>query len=758
LLVFLTVFVFTNSLFAAKPEKPARKSTGIEKRIFWNDSKILGTPDPPAPYRLDVAFPKIQFDQPLAMATITGANRFLIAERYGKIYSFNNDKKSSQKDLVLDLDRTVFGVTAHPKFLQNGFIYVTSLVSSREESDPRGSRVSRFKVTNKNTMSADPKSELVLLEWPTGGHNGGCLRFGPDGYLYLATGDGSGIADGRKTGQDLGDFLGSILRINVDSKSKNKPYSIPADNPFINTPGAKPEIYSYGHRQVWKFSFDPPTGQMWAGEVGQDLWEMIYLIQKGGNYGWSVMEGSHPFRPERPKGPTEFIKPIIEHPHSDFRSITGGYVYRGNRLWKLKGTYIYGDYDTGKVWGLRYINWGLNSTNKKVRLHRELYDSTIRLVEFGQDEQGEVYLVDFVSGTIQWLVPAPPANPNAPKFPRKLSETGLFASTKDHTPNSALIPYTVNAPLWSDAAKKDRFLALPGESKLEFEAMTYPQPAPGSFPGWKFPDGSVLVKTFGLEMEVGNPDSLRRLETRILHHERAPGKDDEYGAQIWYGYTYVWNDDQTDAFLLDAKGADRTFNITDTKAPGGKREQTWHFPSRSECTLCHTMAAKYVLGVNTLQLNKDHNYNGTIANQLDTFDHLGLFEKSPTKPPKELPTLVDYRDETQDLNLRARSYLQANCSHCHRKWGGGNAEFQLLATLPLAETGILNVRPGHGLFKMKESRLIVPGKPGQSMIPYRMNKIGLGRMPHVGSNLVDEQGTKLVTDWIRQLNKTNAAK
>ncbi|MEX2285961.1 MAG: PQQ-dependent sugar dehydrogenase [Planctomycetaceae bacterium] len=729
-----------------KDELKPRRAWGIENRVPWTTSQVRGTPDPPDPYTTENAFPHLKFEEPLAMSIVPGTNRLAVAERGGKVWTFDNDAKTTKKELLVDVGRTVYGMVVHPNFTDNGYIFVSSVLDPKETS-PTGSRLSRFQVDrSKGGFAADPKTEEVFLIWPSGGHNGGGLRFGPDGFLYLSTGDGSGIADEFHTGQDLGDLLGSILRIDVDHPSDGRPYGIPADNPFVKTAGARPEIFSFGHRQLWRFSFDSQTGQMWGGEVGQDLWEMIYHIQKGGNYGWSVMEGSHPFRPERKHGPGQFVAPLIEHNHNDFRSITGGYVYHGKRLAELRGAYVYGDYDMGRIWSLRY-------ENGKVREHRELADTQIRIVDIGQDSQGEIYFVDFATGILHQLVAAPPASAQQAKFPHQLSETGLFASTKDHAPAPGVVPYSVNAQLYSDNAVKDRFVALPGDSKIEFDAVTYPQPAPGSTPGWRFPDNTVLVKTFSLEMEKGNPASLRRLETRILHHQRMPGNDDEYGAQVWRGYTYLWNDEQTDAELLPAAGLNRKYTIRDASSPGGTREQTWHFPSRAECTLCHTMAAKYVLGVNTLQMNKDHDYGDAIANQLETFDHLGLFTEPLPSHPATLPRLVDYHDASVNLDARVRSYLHANCSHCHRKWGGGNAEFQMLATLPLAQTGTLGVKPGQGQFGLNDPRLLVPGHPERSLIHHRMTLPELGRMPHVASNVVDQPAIELVEEWIRQMHE-----
>lgn len=724
----------------AEERRPVRKPYGIEKRVAWTTSRIFGTPDPPPPYRTELAFSNLHFFQPLELCFEPSGNRWYLAERYGRIYTFPNDPQVKQPDLLIDMGKTVYGLAVHPRFAENGYIFVTYVLDP-SATQPQGTRVSRFKVRPGNPPVCDPASEAIIIEWPSGGHNGGCLQFGPDGYLYIVCGDGSGIADELVTGQDISDLLACILRIDIDHPNEGRNYSVPADNPFVNTPGARPEVYAYGLRQAWKINFDYRTGDLWAGEVGQDLWEMIYRIERGGNYGWSVQEGSHPFRPERPRGPTPILPPVVEHPHSMFRSITGGHVYYGKRLPELVGHYIYGDYDTGKVWSFRW-------DGQRALDNRELVDSTLRIIDFGEDTDGEVFILDFMGG-IYRLVPAP-ASTQHREFPRKLSETGLFTSVRDLVPAPGLIPYSVNAPLWSDGAEKERYLALPGDSRIEYNTVLYPQPAPGAPPGWRFPDGTVVVKTFFLEMEEGNPASRRRLETRILHHERLAGTE-EVGDQVWHGYTYVWNDEQTDAYLLEQEGLDRTFTIR--TADGGTRQQVWHFPSRTECNLCHTVPAKYILGLNTLQLNKDHDYGGVVANQLATLDHLGIFTEPLPARPEELPRLVDYRDTSQPLDARARSYLHANCAHCHMKWGGGNAEFQLLATLPLEETGTLNTPAGHGTFGVPDGRVLVPGEPERSLVWLRMQRLGLGRMPHIASNVVDQQAVELIGAWIRSLKK-----
>ena len=725
------------------------------KRVPWTSSHMQGAPEPPARYRATRAYSKLELSSPVDLRLAPDGKRWFVVELYGTIRSFPVDgDKAGKPDLVLDistpnlpsyLQRVVYGIVLHPKFAENGKFYV---FMRDNRPAPSRCRISRFiaKTDGKGGYTSSPDDEMIVCEWLAyEDHFGGSMHFGSDGMLYFSVGDGSGYGDAHQSGQDLSDLNASIMRIDVDHTEKGRNYAIPKDNPFVNMPGARGEIWAYGLRNVWKMSFDRVTNDLWACDVGQDLWESVIKVEKGGNYGWSIKEGSHDFRPERKHGPTPILSPLKEHEHFESRSITGGFVYRGSKLKELIGAYLYSDYDTGKVWGLR-------AENGKVTWHQELVDTPLRVVGFAEDAAGELLLLDHTGSIHRFEAedPAVIAAAEAKQFPRRLSQTGVFASTTENKVAPGILPYNVISPLWSDGAYKERFLAIPGDGKIEPEGVVWT--------GWHFPEGTVAVKTFSLELTAGDPASRKRIETRLLHLEQ----------DHWRGYTYLWNDEQTEAVLLEnPAGLNREYTITDPAAPGGKRNQTWHFPGQAECTLCHTMSANFVLGINAPQLDRTLDYGGGVkANQIDVFNRLNLFTKPVTKPfplpdvlgdQEKLKTLsislVDPHDTAASLDQRARSYLHANCAHCHMKWGGGNAYFYFGAHLPLAETGAVDTPPQHGDLGITGAKVIAPGDPARSLILKRISVTDNHRMPRVGSNVVDEQAVKLLDEWIKSLLK-----
>lgn len=335
---------------------------------------------------------------PLRPMVITHANdnsgRIFVATQNGMIHII--DKKSPQKTkLFLDIrpkvapwkknnEEGMLGLAFHPNFKKNGqfFVYYSAA------EGPRRSIVSKFQVSKDNPNRADAKSEQIVMEidQPYGNHNGGSIEFGPDGYLYIGLGDGGSGNDPLNYGQNLENWLGAILRIDVDKTSGGKNYAVPADNPFVGQANVKPEIYAYGFRNVWRLSFDPKTGTLYAGEVGQDLWEEINIVKKGGNYGWSLREGTHNFGNRKQTTKAELIEPIWEYDHRIGRSITGGVVYRGSRLPELEGMYVYADFVSGKIWALEY-----DEQDGKVIRNMQISSGGIPVMSFGTDEDGELY-------------------------------------------------------------------------------------------------------------------------------------------------------------------------------------------------------------------------------------------------------------------------------------------------------------------------------------------------------------------------------
>ena len=702
-----------------------RQPYGLERRIPWTMSRVIGTPEPPLPFYAKQIFSELEFTQPVYIAHEPATNQFLLVQQDGKIFRFKNHPAIDKTELLLDIGgflmgRQTYGLTLHPDYAHNGYLYVFS--NGPRLARSKKSRVSRFIVDRRPPYRCDPKSERVIIEWESNGHNGGDLAFGPDGFLYITAGDGTSDSDTLLTGQDLSTLNATVMRINVDYPSQGQFYSIPRDNPFSHLKDARPEIWAYGLRNPWRLTFDSKTGCLWVGNVGQDRWETIYLVRRGENYGWSRYEGNHPFYPTRTPGPTPIVKPTVEHPHSEARCITGGVVYYGGKFPELHGVYLYGDYSTGRIWGLRH-------DGEELTWHEELADTTLQIVGFAVDSNGEILIVNHMGGIFR-LERSPPV-PSLVEFPKRLSQTGMFASVQDYQIAPGLIPYSVNAPLWSDGAYKERAIALPGNSQIEFAAER----------GWNFPEGTVLVKTFSLDLEVDNPASRHRIETRLL--VRQSGE--------WMGYTYAWNEAQTDATLVGKNGMKRVFTIRDTLTSGSLQKQRWHYPSRAECMVCHTRAANFVLGLTTLQMNKIHDYGSVSDNQLRTLSHLGVFTQPLSKRPEAYPKLVSPYDLNESLEARARSYLHVNCANCHVKEGGGNSLIELDFTIKRDEINIFGIHPQHSTFGIKDARLIAPGSPERSIIYYRVSHRGDGQMPPLGTSKVDNQAVQLLGDWIAKM-------
>lgn len=367
----------------------------------------------PLALKTEVAFPDLEWTGwkfedkgkvvPLRPIVLThagdGSNRVFVATQHGQIHVFPDDQKAKKTKVFLDMQAKVFyhdneneqgflGLTFHPQYKKNGefFVFYTDKKKKTENV------LSRFKVSKDDPDKADPDSEeeLFRIARPYWNHDGGTVCFGPDGYLYFTLGDGGAANDPHGHGQNMKSVLGKVLRIDVDRKDVGLKYGIPKDNPFVDKKDVRPEIWASGLRNIWRMSFDRATGQLWAGEVGQNLYEEINLIVKGGNYGWNPRESYHPFGPRGAGVRADFIDPIWEYHHDVGKSITGGHVYRGKLMPELQGHYLYADYVTMRHWALKYDN-----QLKRVVANREIKHPSVPVLSFGEDEKGEVYFLTF---------------------------------------------------------------------------------------------------------------------------------------------------------------------------------------------------------------------------------------------------------------------------------------------------------------------------------------------------------------------------
>jgi glucose/arabinose dehydrogenase len=809
---------------------PAPRPFGIAVRPKPPVHRMQGSPDPPPPYTIESAFPQARLRHVIYVCQQPKSDRLLfVSESYGadpsKVRRIPDRPDATPDDIetLLD-DKTAtyvnvvhYSIAFHPRFAENGLVYIgcnsgprKDAATEEEKKGPRRTRVLRYRMDPAPPWRLDLKSETEIISWVSDGHNGGAVAFGNDGLLYVTSGDGSMDSDGWLTGQDLTRLNAKVLRIDVDHPDPGREYSVPKDNPFVGQEGIRPETWAYGLRNPWRLDIDRETGDVWVGNNGQDITEQVYLIERGANYGWSAHEGSRPFVPARLAGPSPFSPPTCEHDHSEARSLTGGIVCRDMRLADLEGEYVYGDHVTGRIWSVPHDD----ADASKPRL---LADTRLMITSFARNHAGDLLVTDFyvgAEGGIYRIVPRPPQEAAA-GFPRRLSETGLFASVPRHEMAAGAIPYDVNAPQWADGAEAVRFFVLP-ERMMQRQPQGHVADVPArirveSYQGWKLPDASVVVQSLAFPGKPGDPASRKWIETRVLLQNEGD----------WAGYTYRWRDDQQDADLVAAEGAEAEIAL----AAGGT--QRWRFPSRAECMVCHSQAANMLLGLSTVQFNRDFDYHAALGgsattdSQLRTLEHLGLVEmdvdsqargriaglvqrevraalpapppsaadeerkrfekaladataaldKSCTEsetrkaagpvpaprsamlfvPPSAMPRLVDPRNEAADLGTRVRSYLHANCSCCHIGAGGGNSRIMFDFSTPTPDTQAIDQKPMHATFDLTDARIVAPGAPERSILHYRLSRRGQAQMPPLGSAVVDEAAVDLVRRWIESL-------
>src|SRR5271170_4544343 len=714
-----------------------------------------------------VAFPNLLFTNAVGLTAVPNSNELCVWEREGRIWAFENSPNVAQKKLILDIhdrcqgwdDSGLLAAAFHPGFATNHFIFVfyTGVKPGTVVGDPNTrpnpilpdtyhDRLSRFTLDENGV--AIPNSETVLIDQTdqTVWHHGGGLFFHPqNGFLYLTIGDNSVGDNDQIINKSL--FSG-VFRIDVDQRGgtishapPRQPlngltanYFVPNDNPFVGQPNVLEEFFCLGLRSPHRMTIDPPTGRIFIGDVGESAREEIDLVESnesGLNFQWNKIEGNQgrltpPFIGiDRP--------PILDYPHSDGRAVIGGYVYRGKKFASdLGGKYIFGDNVYRTIWAMDETTTPVQKNLLCVLPEGAGPNSGsdyTGLSSFGVDAAGEIYMCQMssIGGHIYTLArggPPPPAHP----IPKLLSQTGVFVSLKNLTPEKFLIPYSVNSPLWADGAVKSRWIALPENSQIHFSPTNE----------WQFPGGTVFVKNFSLPVDDTNPKVLRRLETRLLVRD-ANG--------TVYGASYKWRPDNSDADLVTA-GTNEAIQI---KTSTGTRIQNWFFPGRQDCLTCHTPQSGGVLGVNTRQLNGDFKYpNGVTDNQLRALNHIHAFDSAlDEKQIPQFEKLISITNSAAPLEARVRSYLDSNCAQCHRP-GGVEAFFDARFDTPLDKQDLLN-GPVENPLGISGAKIIVPGEISKSVLFHRISITGNLQMPPLARNLTDRAAITTVAAWINSL-------
>jgi uncharacterized repeat protein (TIGR03806 family) len=663
-------------------------------------------------------------NQPTKLLLEPGANpRWFVLQKPGQVVTFDPDNATAL-DTYIDLTASrslrtnseggLLGMAFHPDYPGTPEIFLSYTIN--HTGPAMRSVIARFVLDDVASPGAGTTEEIILVvDQDFDNHNGGDIAFGPDGYLYIGLGDGGSGGDPNDRAQDTTNLLGAMLRIDVTGPGAG-PYAIPADNPFAGnalcgpTAGNAddcPEIYAWGLRNPWRWSFDPDTGELWLADVGQNAWEEVNRIERGGNYGWRCREGAHDFNTSGCGG--GFIDPLTEYGHAMGNSITGGFVYRGNAISELQGRYVFADYGSGRFWALQ-------SDGQGGYVNDQLIDTNLGPTSFGVGPAGELYFTNINAGEILMLSPAGAAAPDT--IPSLLSATGCTDPNDATLPYEGLVPYDLNAPFWSDGAAKDRWIGLPNGTTITREADG----------DWSFPNGTVIVKNFRLGGDL--------VETRHLM---------QHPDGVWAGYTYEWNAEQTDAARVEGG---KVVNIDG---------QDWIYPSEGQCMECHTAAAGFALGPETAQLNSDFTYpsTGITANQLETLDHILMFSSPLPGPASGLAALADPFDAAASLDDRARAYLHTNCAQCHRPGGPTASTMDLRYATALADTNACNATPLQGKLGNPAALLIEPGAPQNSLVIERMTRRDIQGMPPIGSVIVDTAGVTLLTEWVNSLTGCN---
>jgi glucose/arabinose dehydrogenase/mono/diheme cytochrome c family protein len=685
---------------------PVRGPNPLEPTSSRPDNPTCLAPERPrAAVELTRVFENLELAAPVGLVQAPklpgdSDGRWFLIEQAGHVRSFLASGEQTATDIVAsDLtarvaapagldERGLLGIALHPTFPEDPRVFLMFTTAENGLSE----QISSF-VVDGGSIDSSSEVPLITIADPFSNHNGGALAFGPDGALYIGIGDGGDGGDPLGHGQDKDTLLGSILRIDIDATTGGLPYGIPADNPFASGGGA-PEIYAYGLRNPWRFSFDRDLGTLWVGDVGQNAWEEVTIVERGENHGWNVWEGNVCF--ESSDCPSAGFTPPVHvyenPPGNDSRSVTGGYVYRGAEIPDLVGSYVFGDFVTGEIWRLTPSDDGY--------AHSALLRAGFNVSSFAESQDGELFALDY--GGAVYRFRRGDTGESSSLVPL-LSQTGCVNPNKPTEVTSAAVPYDVALPFWSDGATKERYLALPNGTQLTVDDQ-------GDL---MLPPSGVTLKNFRLDG--------RLIETR-LYVRHADGEHS--------GYSYAWRDDESDADLVLE---------TMTKQFG---DVTWTYPGRDQCNACHTAAAGRSLGLELAQLDIENSV--VRVNQLDALRRLDMLES-------ERRAATNFQLEDASLEQQARAYLHVNCSNCHRLGGPGRGGLDLRFDTSLADSGLCDSAT-LGPLSTRSGALIEAGSPENSVVYVRANSRGKDGMPPLASGVVDGDGMSLLSRYIESLD------
>jgi uncharacterized repeat protein (TIGR03806 family) len=702
----------------------AQTSCGPETRVPFAGHKFAVVSGP----RLVDAFRYLTFTDPVLVTSVpTNEDQLAVAEQGGRVLVFPNDEFAGDPLVLVDLSQAgtswapvladgeqgVLGLVFDPDFVRNGQLYVDYSVRAADCGTTHDcTRVMRLTATfgeDGEILGVDPNSAQTVLqiEEPFANHKAGALAFGPDGMLWISTGDGGGSGDPQNNAQRLGTLLGKLLRIDVHGAA---PYESPSDNPFAGHVTGRNEIFAYGLHAPRHFSFDRLTGDLWLGDAGETRAEEIDQIPFGSaggqNFGWKLCEGTSDASGAGCASPG-LTPPVQSYAHdaSTGQSVIGGSVYRGSAIPELYGQYVYADAASGRIW-----SFGPGGAPTQI-------GNLSGVRALGEDRDGDLLAVSGSDGRLHRFVST--GSESDPAVPQTLAATGLFADATSLEPAPGVIAYDVIAPSWSSFASTKRWLALPGTAHIGFSPTGE----------WVLPVGSALVQQFDLPGTFGPLHA----ETRVLLLQTGG----------WRAYTYWWNPDQTQAFLITGS-LSYPYNVDFGSGP---QVLDWYFPTPSQCLGCHTQAGGRALGLRTRQLNRVVDTGTGPQDQLDRFNCLGLFETQigPAASYEHFPQLDD---PNLSLDRRARAYLDVNCASCHSPGAPTPGGMDLRFDTDVNATHTLFVPATQGDLGLPGGVRIHPGHADQSVLVARM----IATQPDVWmpplALLPDYAGAALISAWV----------